>query len=141
MTSVNELNQKTRAEKAYEPNERQHLIKLLEEFDYIPKESCHFKIMVLMGMVDYYAWFSFDKQYGDWHGSFNREHKSIISVTEHHKLDKVRGYPNPFVFIATVVYQKIKEHNFAHKRCQDTTDIAFMKDLWAELSKIKNEGV
>ena len=121
--------------------QRQHYIKLLEGFDYIPKKSCSFKIMVLTGMVDYYAWFSFDRQHGGWYGSFKRKHKTIISAREHHKLDRGRGYPNPFVFIATVVNQKLKEYNFRHTRYKDTTDIAFMKNLWTQLSKIKNESL
>ena len=124
------------------PNERQHYIKLLEGFDFRPPKGCKIVIPFETEKDVWHAVFSKAEHQGDFKlWKFNL-HYTEENVPENTDIDsdltlieppKEMFGSNYNLFISVVSYFVMY--------CGDFDDIAFMKDLWTQLSKIKNESL
>ena len=128
------------AEKEQEPkDERQYYLKLLEGFDYIPKKEVKFSVVVTKNDgkdkrfdktgVEY----SFKKRNWKirdlhWHFSY------MFYGEEYGNYGNTGNIPKEYNIFTYSIMTLIFNYN-------KVDDIAFMKDLWTELSRIKNESV
>ena len=116
-----------------EQEQRQHLIKLLEGFDFKPDKNRGYAFEVTIDH-DYdnenRRFVRFVKGLGETKWQADILEQENIIIDQYIEIDSY----NFFIFITQLVIHKADNNDPEY----DTNDITFMKDLWAELSKIKN---
>lgn len=117
--------------------QRQHYIKLLEGFDFRPSKNRGYAFEVTIDHDfdnENRRFVQFEKPLGKTRWQANIVEQEDILRDE---FNEVEGY-NLFIFVTQFVLHQL--HDIDEPK-YEVDDITFMKDLWTELSKIKNESL